>query len=157
MKRTLLICGQILFCVVTTSAQEVVSTQGESYANSSGRIEITVGELMISTYETGTNSLTQGFHQTKLIISSIEDFSPSFDVAIYPNPAMYELTIQFTDIQYGYSISMLDVNGKLVKTEELTGPETTFDVSQLAAGAYMLLLKDEEGELIKTYQVHKLN
>lgn len=157
MKKTLLISGHILFCVATTSAQEVVSTQGESYSNSSGGIEFTVGELMISTYQNGTNGLTQGFHQTKLVISSVKDFESSFEVAIYPNPVMYELTIKFTDIQYGYQLEMVDVNGKLVKVQQLSGTESTVDVSQMAAGVYMLLLKDEEGDLIKTYQVHKLN
>ena len=157
MRKTLLILGQILFCATLNFAQEVVAPQGESYSNSSGEIQFTLGELMISTFENGTNGITQGFHQTKLIISSIEDFSSSMKVAIYPNPVLNQLTIKFTDIQFGYQVDLLDINGKLVGTQPLVGLESTMDVSALAAGIYMLLLKDEEGQFLKTYQIHKLN
>tara|TARA_R110002050_G_scaffold147017_1_gene272630 strand:+ start:8875 stop:9348 length:474 start_codon:yes stop_codon:yes gene_type:complete len=157
MKKTLLISGQLLFCVATTSAQEVVSTLGESYSNSSGGIEFTVGELMISTYQNGSNGLTQGFHQTKLIVSSTADFTSSFEVRIFPNPVMYHLNINLTEAHNGYRVEMLDINGKLVKSQSLFGLTHVIDVSPLAAGIYMLILKDEEGELLKTYQVHKLN
>ena len=157
MRKTLLILGQILFCAALTSAQEVIAPQGESYSNSSGEIQFTLGEMMISTFENGTNTMTQGFHQTKLIISGIEDYASYFEVAIYPNPVLNQLTIKFTDIQFGYHIDLLDVNGKLVGTQPLVGLESTIDVRALAAGIYMLLLKDEEGQFLKTYQIHKLN
>ena len=157
MKKTLLFMGQIIFCVVATSAQEVMSTQGTSFSNSSGGVEFTVGEVMTSTYYNGTNYLTNGFHQTQLVISSIEDNASHFEVSIFPNPVMNELTIKFSEIQFGYQLELMDINGKLVKTHPLSDTETKLNVQDIAAGVYMLLLKDEEGEYLKTYQLHKLN
>jgi len=157
MKKTLLIAGQIVFCTYLTQAQEVISPQGESYSNSSGEVQITIGEPIISTFENGTNGLTQGFHQTNLIISSIEDFAEEFDVSIYPNPVMNQLTIKLTDAKEGYQIDMVDMNGKLVKTQLIFSEVNVVDVSQMAAGVYLLRLKDEQGQYLKTYQIHKLN
>ena len=53
-----------LFATLSVSAQEVVSTQGDSYSNASGSIDFTIGEVIIDTGTDGTNDLTQGFHQT---------------------------------------------------------------------------------------------
>jgi hypothetical protein len=53
-----------LLTTISVTAQEVVSTQGDSYSNSSGSIDFTIGEVIINTGTDGTNDLTQGFHQT---------------------------------------------------------------------------------------------
>ena len=53
-----------LFTAFAASAQEVVSSQGETYSNANGSIDFTVGEVIINTGSSGTNDLTQGFHQT---------------------------------------------------------------------------------------------
>jgi len=157
MKKILLIAGQIVFCAFLTQAQEVISPQGESYSNSSGGVEFTIGESVISTFENGTYGLTHGFHQSNLIISSIEDFTPNMDIAIYPNPVMNQLTIKLSDIKVGYHFQMVDMNGKLVKSNPINNLETQVDVSAFAAGVYLFILKDEQGENLKTYQIHKLN
>ena len=157
MKKTLLFTGQILFCAFVTQAQEVISPQGESYSNSSGEVEFTIGETVISTFENGTNGITQGFHQSNLIISSIKDFTPNMDISIYPNPVMNQLTIKLTDIKEGYHFDMVDMNGKLVKSNPIKNLENQVDLTALAAGVYMLILKDEQGNNLKTYQLHKLN
>ena len=50
-----------LLATGTVSAQEVVSTQGDSYSNGIGSIDFTLGEVVIATGTDGTNDLTQGF------------------------------------------------------------------------------------------------
>jgi hypothetical protein len=52
------------------SSQEVVSAQGDSYSNTSGSIDFTIGEVVINTGTDGNNDITQGFHQTNLATSS---------------------------------------------------------------------------------------
>jgi hypothetical protein len=48
-------------------AQQVVSAGGGYYANSSGSVSVTIGEMVIQTVGTGPNMLTQGFQQTFLV------------------------------------------------------------------------------------------
>jgi len=54
----------LLVASVSISAQEVISTQGGSYSSVDVNLDFTIGEVIINTVSDGTNSLTQGFHQT---------------------------------------------------------------------------------------------
>ena len=92
LKNTLLFF--LLFTSVLVSAQEVVSTQGDSYTNSSGSIDFTIGEVVINTGSDGSNDLTQGFHQTNWNFVSIEHHVPSYEAIIFPNPTSEILTIR---------------------------------------------------------------
>lgn len=58
MKKLLLIFSQIALCMGVLHAQEVIAPNGESYSNSSGQIQYTLGETAIETHETG---LPKGF------------------------------------------------------------------------------------------------
>ena len=85
MKRHTLVLFSFL-ATGTVSAQEVVSTQGDSYSNTSGSIDFTLGEVIIATGTDGTNNITQGFHQTNWNFLGVEDFSPNYEAIIFPNP-----------------------------------------------------------------------
>lgn len=52
-----------MLAAFSLTAQEVVSAQGDTYTNSSGSIDFTIGEVVINTVTDGTTKLTQGFHQ----------------------------------------------------------------------------------------------
>lgn len=56
----------ILFYFISTQVygQEVITTQGDSYTNSSILFDYTIGESIVETYTSANTVLTQGFHQT---------------------------------------------------------------------------------------------
>ena len=83
-----------LFATISVSAQEVVSTQGDSYSNASASIDFTIGEVVINTGTDGTNDLTQGFHQTNWNLLGVEDFAPNYEAIIFPNPTQDVLNIR---------------------------------------------------------------
>ena len=133
-----------LFASISVSAQEVVSTQGDSYTNASANIDFTIGEVVINTGTDGTNDLTQGFHQTNWNFLGLEDFAPDYQVTIFPNPTQDFLNIKtsaFENVIY----TLYDAQGKLVMQNILSAEQTPIQVSQLAPGAYSLELIFEEG------------
>ena len=75
-----------LFATLTVSAQEVVSTQGDSYSNGSGSIDFTIGEVIINTGTDGSNDLTQGFHQTNWNFVGLEDHCSELRSYHFPQP-----------------------------------------------------------------------
>ena len=81
------------------SAQEVVSTQGDSYSYGSGSIDFTIGEVIIKTGTDGTNDLTQGFHQTNWNYLGAEDHLPSYEAIIFPNPTGDVLNIKTSSFE----------------------------------------------------------
>ena len=131
------------FAVFSVSAQEVVSTQGDSYSNASANIDFTIGEVVINTGTDGTNELTQGFHQTNWNFLGLEDYAPDYQVTIFPNPTQDVLNIK-TSVFENVTYTLYDAQGKLVLQNILSAEQTPIQVSQLAPGAYSLELIFED-------------
>ena len=147
----------LLFLVLTTlsvTAQEVVATQGDSYSNTSGSIDFTVGEVVINTGTDGSNSITQGFHQSNWKFVGVEDHAPNYEVSIFPNPTEEVLNIKtskFENVKY----TLYDTQGKLVLHGKLSAEQTTIQVRKMAAGSYSLVLNTGK-QILKTYRLIKL-
>ena len=127
------------YAAFSASAQEVVSSQGETYSNANGSIDFTVGEVIINTGSNGTNDLTQGFHQTNWNFLGVEDFAPEYQVTIFPNPTQDVLNIK-TSLFENVTYTLYDAQGKLVMQNILSAEQTPIQVSQLAPGSYSLEL-----------------
>ena len=151
LKNTLLFFS--LLTSVCVSAQEVVVTQGDSYTNSNGSIDFTIGEVVINTGSDGSNDLTQGFHQTNWNFVSIEDHVPSYEATIFPNPTSEILTIRTSTFE-NVTYALYDAQGKLVIQDKLSSVQTPIQVNQLAPGAYSLTLNNDTQNL-KTFQLIK--
>jgi len=142
----LLVAGNI-------SAQEVISTQGESYSNSNGSIDFTIGEVVINTGTDGTNDLTQGFHQTNWNFVGLEDHQPNYTVKVFPNPLQNELIIE-APVYDGVSYVLTDALGRIIQTGALSSIQTSVPTQELATGSYQLQLLNKETPL-KTIKLSK--
>jgi hypothetical protein len=142
-----------LFATLSVSAQEVVSTQGDSYSNASGSVDFTIGEVVINTGTDGTSDLTQGFHQTNWNFLGVEDFAPNYEAIIFPNPTEDVLNIRTSTFE-NVTYTFYDAMGKLVLQDVLSTEQTPIQVSQLAPGAYSLTLNNETQNL-KTFKLVK--
>jgi len=66
--------------------------------------------------------------------------------SVYPNPAITTINISNTDNALINSITVTDLNGRVVKTNEFTGvTNIQVNVSDLAAGVYMLNIASDKG------------
>ena len=150
-KQTLLMFS--LFATLSTSAQDVVSTQGDSYSNASAKIDFTIGEVVINTGTDGTNDLTQGFHQTNWNFLGVENHAPNYEAIIFPNPTLDVLNIRTSKFE-NVTYTLYDAQGKLVMHDILSAEQTPIQVSQLAPGSYSLTLNNETQNL-KTFKLVK--
>ena len=158
MKKNTLVLFSLL-AAGSVSAQEVVSTQGESYSNASGNIDFTIGEVVINTGTDGTNDLTQGFHQTNWNFLGVEDYAPDHQVIIFPNPTQDVLNIK-TSVYENVTYTLYDAQGKLVLQNILSAEQTPIQVSQLAPGSYSLTLnqsmREHQDIPMKTFKLVKI-
>ena len=152
MKRHTLVLFSLLASGIV-SAQEVVSTQGDSYSNASANIDFTLGEVIIDTGTDGTNDLTQGFHQTNWNFLGMEDFATNYEATIFPNPTSEVLNIRTSTFE-NVTYTLYDAQGKLVMQNILSAEQTPIQVSQLAPGSYLLTLNNETQNL-KTFKLVK--
>jgi hypothetical protein len=153
MKKTgILLC--ILVASGVTSAQEVISTQGDTYTTGSAIVDFTIGEVVINTVTDGTNDITQGFHQTTWNFASIEDHNTAYEVIVFPNPTEDILNIEapiFKDVSY----ILYDAQGRVVLNNTLIDKQTALDVRAFAPGNYSLVLLSKEQRPLKTFKLIK--
>ena len=150
-KRTLILFS--LLSTIAVSAQEVVSTQGDSYSNTSANINFTIGEVVINTGTDGTVDFTQGVHQTNWNFVGMEDYSPGFEASVFPNPTSEVLNIRtssFENVRY----TLYNAQGKLLIQEILSAEQTPIQVGQLAPGSYSIILNNQTQNL-KTFKLIK--
>ena len=135
---------------IAVHAQEVVTTAGSYGETASGSLSWTVGEPVIETITDGTNTLTQGFQQSKLTVTAINDLKVSgIELSVYPNPTADYLVLSIDDVKTNrrssqLSLQLYDMNGKLLQNGKITGNETSIDMSNFIPGTYILKIFQEE-------------
>jgi len=87
------------------------------------------------------------------IISGSEDVKND-DIKIYPNPVQNILVIENPEEIYS-SLLISDANGKVVRSEKLSGVKSNIDFSKLPAGQYFIRLQGVKEN--KTVEVIKVN
>ena len=146
----------IALCATFLQAQEVVTTAGGYGETTSGQLSWTIGEPVIETITDGTNTLTQGFQQSKLTVTAINDLKvPGIELSVYPNPTNSFLSIEVkTDKQRDLLLSLFDLNGRLILQKKMTGSKQTIKMQNYKPATYILKVTEGNKE-INTYQIVK--
>ncbi|CAN5347686.1 hypothetical protein BH10BAC1_BH10BAC1_03710 [soil metagenome] len=147
MKNTLIFIALLFssnICFSQSLIPTVVGSSGASGTSASGNIDWTVGEIMTETF-TGTNIITQGFHQPWINISTSVGTLPSvlgFDV--YPNPVSDYLNVHFSGAgNLNYTFDLYDSQGRLVLSKSMEGMNSNIiEMNELSAGIYYLKIYD---------------
>lgn len=138
-----------------SSAQTVIGTQGNSSWNSACSIDYTIGEVIIAFGSDSTTHLTQGFHQPVFEITSIETIDISFDVTIYPNPAVDQVNIVFKEISKVDRFQLYDATGKLLLNKKVSDYQMSIPFYGYSTGIYFLTFLSVSNSLLKTYKIQK--
>lgn len=137
-------------------AQEVISAAGETQSNSGYEVSWTVGEPIINTSYSGNTILTQGFHQSKLIITAVDKLIESSNlVNVFPNPTAQFVIIKFDQLPEKNIYGLFDINGKLLSSKEIKSTETQIDLTPYANGSYLLKIIQEDNLPLQTFKIIK--
>lgn len=136
---------------------EVIASAGEHYDNGTVQLSWTLGEVMIDTYDNGTNILTQGFHQTELTVTSIEETLTDIRLNLYPNPTSEYLNIELGNNEEDINLQLYDMSGKLIHKDVINAYDTKYvlPMQSVATGQYLVQMQSENGKLNTTHQVVK--
>ena len=143
------------FCL-GVNAQDVISTTGKYAETGSGSLSWSVGEPVVETVSDGSNTLTQGFHQSKLTVTTIYDKEIiGIEIKVYPNPTSNYLSVEVnSEKQKELLLSLFDMSGKLISQEKMTSSKQTVSMKEYAPATYLLKVTENNKEL-KTYQIVK--
>lgn len=153
--KILLLFLVVVYCPILL-AQQVVATAGSSMSNASGSITYTIGEGVSQTISKGDKTLTQGFHQTTLSVSSISEIKGlNYAVTVFPNPTndFVTLLVEKENV-LGFLYQIFDLNGKLLSQKELKSNRTSVPFQHLSVGFYLLKVSNGSQE-VKSFKVIK--
>ncbi len=139
-------------------AQNAVPASGGNASGSGGSVSYTVGQIVYTTH-TGTNgSASQGVQQPYeiSIVSGLEEAKEiNLMVSAYPNPTTDYLTLEVKSFNLStLTIQLLDLNGKLLKTQKIEGTQTSIEMNNLVPATYFLRLIEGNKE-VKSFKVVK--
>ncbi len=144
-------CGQSL-------SPEVVSSAGKYFTTSEAQLSWTLGETVTATFVAGDfHVLTQGFHQTNLIITSVKELAPAINLEVFPNPTSNILQVRWEALPEDLILELLDLQGRPLQRASLVSQSTSnqLDLSSYPAGTYLLRIRTDK-QLIKTCQITKI-
>ena len=129
--------------------QSVIGTAGNYSENGKASLSWTIGETVVETVSDGTNTLTQGFQQGNLSVTTlIKQPELSSNLKVYPNPVKNILNVE-TD-KKGMDYQLLNINGQVVSNGKLENTNQEINFSALPSGTYFLKINNE-----KTHKIIK--
>ncbi|MCG3166823.1 MAG: hypothetical protein POELPBGB_02606 [Bacteroidia bacterium] len=139
---------------------QVIASAGTHYTGSNAQLSWTIGEPVITTVSNGSNIITQGFHQTLLNVTSVEEESiAGVNVTVFPNPTSDLLNINLTNNLKDLQMELFDMTGKLLQARKIGAAEGNIQISmtEYARANYLLRVYAADGSVNYTYKVQKMN
>ncbi len=150
-----------IICLVlgTTSltAQQVISAAGGSGSGQGVQVSWTLGETVIETFTGNQNILTQGFHQTRLVVTAVDPLEyPGLNLLVYPNPVSSVLRLECSGTEtWKATCRLYHSDGKLMLFQQTGTLPGMIDMGNYAPGFYFLKVSRENGEHLKTFKIVK--
>ncbi|MBN1820159.1 MAG: T9SS type A sorting domain-containing protein, partial [Prolixibacteraceae bacterium] len=137
----------LVFWIGYSNAQEVVATGGEYFRNSENSVVFTIGEPVIETLVNSGNIMTQGFNQSKLLVTAVNEILfEGIQLKVFPNPVLTCLHLNISkaeDFQLTYRL--VDIKGNLLSVKNIQTASEIIEMQHYKAGNYLLYISDKNG------------
>lgn len=139
---------------------QVISSAGSRYQTNTMSIDWTLGELSITTIQGTSNIISQGFHQSRYIVTATDELSKDLrNISVYPNPTsdLIQMDISF-DVVRSVHVYLKDVNGKQIWNNKYYGQQITesTSLSNLPNGMYFLSFIIDGNKSTQTFKIQKI-
>lgn len=146
----------LLFYTMSIGAQSTFCVGGNISNASPMYLTSTIGEPISGALERGGLILHQGQQQPTLSLFGTGKYSIGIDAIIYPNPTTDIIFIRIENYNGPSLVAELtNILGQSFGGRAIDGVLTTFNLSALADGVYILSLKDEANQQIRSFKVIK--
>jgi len=134
-----------------------INATGGDISSEEGSISYSIGQVFYSSYSGEENYVSEGIQQPIIIyITPVDkEEKEDFKAVAYPNPAVNYLRIVASTYENrSLSYHLLDLNGRLLKEDQIGESGAKVDISRLSAAIYLLRISDN-GQHIKTIKIIK--
>jgi len=164
MRETIMTQKKVLFSIAFVllglgglHAQETVPATGGDATGSGGSSSYTVGQVVYTT-NFGTNgSSAQGVQQPYEISTTIglDVVEINLELTAFPNPTTNNLSLSVGNYNNeNLTYQLYDMQGKLLKSNQVESSKTTINMEELPISSYMLNVL-ENNSLIKSFKILK--
>jgi len=130
-----------------TLAQEALTASGGTFADDAGSISYSIGQVVYTT-AAGVNGIVPlGVQQPyKFLMEPGTDNqkAPTLVCFVYPNPTAHSLTLRVENaidiLSANLSFQLYDLEGRLIKKNQITSSETDIQVANLVPAVYQLIV-----------------
>lgn len=138
------------------TSHQVLSASGGDATGSGGSVAYSVGQIVYTTSTGTTGSVAQGVEQAYEIYSvGIKETTLNISLSVFPNPTSDFLTLKVEDYNNeALSYNLIDEQGKLILSEQITNQETQVAMSTLARGSYFINIV-QTNKQIQTFKIIK--
>ncbi len=156
MKKTIYYLTILMICVASSAgAQKVISANGGTATAAGTVISWTIGEPITATVSDGTTTLTQGFHQTKLTVTAVNEIQVTgVEIKVYPNPTSDFVTVHFSNVVEKPTYLLFDLSGRLIQQKNIESTDEKIDMTEYSGGSYILKLNSGQQPL-QTFKIIK--
>ncbi len=138
----------LLFVAGSATAQTVISANGGTATVAGTQVSWTIGEPVTATISDGTTTLTQGFQQSKLTVTAINDIQiTGVEIKVYPNPTSDYITVHFSKVMENPTYLLFDLSGRLIEQKNIESTDAKIDMTRYAGGSYILKLNSGQQPL----------
>jgi len=159
MKKILLGIGLVAssFSNAQSVTPEVTATAGAHFAIPSIQLSWTLGEPITQTLSNSSAQFNQGFQQSNITLVGISDFDFEYSVEVFPNPTIDVVKVKLSESDFSGRMNIIDPTGKTIFEKDITDSEFLLDFAPYSQGIYLLNLTDENGTLLHTVRLQKIN
>jgi len=138
-----------------TGVQQALLSGGEYHQTHANSVSWSLGETAIRTLAAGGYIITQGFQQSKLTITAIDD-ETDFPIGItaYPNPTSSHVFIRVNGEVRNLRYEVYTANGQRIEENLFDSNPQKIIVDHLAPGVYLIRIR-LDNQLVKTFKVVK--
>jgi hypothetical protein len=143
--------------VTGVMAQEAILASGMDAIGSGGSVSYSVGQIVYTSEEGSTGSLTQGIQQSYeiSIVNGIENEKINLEMYVFPNPTKNNLILTINDIELSnLTFQLFDITGKFLQEKRIVDNRTMIDLTIYLSGIYFVKILNENLEL-KNYKIIK--
>lgn len=157
MKRvTVILIGSLALMAVKVNGQQSITSAGGVFQNDMNSLSWGVGEVAIETLIANPYILTQGFQQSLLTVTAIDE-TPRIDVNVnvYPNPINNFVKIDLSGTQFEeFEYQLFGPKGDVIETNRFEAESIEISFQNLNSGIYFLKVADDD-HYSKTFRIVK--
>jgi hypothetical protein len=136
-------------CLTGLQAQEIPVSAGGNASGPGGSVSYSVGQVVYSTIAGLSGSVAQGVQQAYEISVINSDPEISLAISVFPNPTTDFVTLKIGNFNSNIlAYQLFDLNGNIIQSSKIYGPETSITMNYLLASSYLLRVTQNDKEVI---------